>query len=128
MSDGNPNPPVSSDANATSAHPSPVDRIKAQALEAQVLEVLRTCYDPEIPVNIYELGLVYKVDIDPGGSVVIEMTLTSPMCPVAGAILAEVESKVRAIDGVAGASVVLVWDPPWSPDRMSEAARLQLNL
>lgn len=92
------------------------------------MEVLRTCYDPEIPVNIYELGLVYKVDIDPGGSVVIEMTLTSPMCPVAGAILAEVESKVRAIDGVAGASVVLVWDPPWSPDRMSEAARLQLNL
>lgn len=97
-------------------------------LKGKVIEVLETCYDPEIPVNIYELGLVYKIDVDPSGSVVITMTLTSPMCPVAGSLPPEIEDKVSAIDGVEQARVNLVWDPPWNPDMMTEAARLQLGM
>ena len=97
-------------------------------LREQVIEALRTCYDPEIPVNIYELGLVYSVDVDPQGVVKVVMTLTSPACPVAGSLPPEVEAKVKDVPGVAGASVDVVWDPPWNPSMMSEAARLQLNL
>lgn len=107
---------------------SPIDKVKAQALEAQVIEALRGCYDPEIPVDIYELGLIYGVDVDASGVVKIRMTLTSPACPVAGTLPPDVESKVQAIDGVTSAKVDLVWDPPWTPERMSEAARLQLNM
>ena len=97
-------------------------------LKSQVIEVLRTCYDPEIPVDIYELGLVYNINVDPSGNVVITMTLTSPGCPVAGILPGEVEDKVTAIDGVDNVTVELVWDPPWSPDRMTEAARLTLGM
>lgn len=107
---------------------SPIDKVKAQALEAQVIETLRSCYDPEIPVDIYELGLIYGVDVEASGVVNIRMTLTSPACPVAGTLPPDVESKVKAIDGVTSAKVELVWDPPWTPERMSEAARLQLNM
>ncbi len=107
---------------------SPIDHIKAQALEAQIIEVLRTCYDPEIPVDIYQLGLIYNVDVDAAGAVRIQMTLTSPACPVAGSLPPEVESRVNAVDGVTNAKVELVWDPPWTPERMSEAAKLQLNM
>lgn len=107
---------------------SPIDHIKAQALKAQILEVLHNCYDPEIPVDIYELGLIYNVDVDAAGAVLIQMTLTSPACPVAGSLPPEVESRVNAVDGVTNAKVELVWDPPWTPERMSEAAKLQLNM
>ncbi len=107
---------------------SPIDRIKAQALEAQVIEMLRTCYDPEIPVDIYELGLIYDGAVSAAGVVNIRMTLTSPACPVAGSLPPEVESKVKSVDAVTDATVEVVWDPPWTPERMSEAARLQLNL
>lgn len=107
---------------------SPIDQIKSQALEAQVIEMLRTCYDPEIPVDIYELGLIYDVDVNAAGVVNIRMTLTSPACPVAGSLPPEVESKVRAVSGVSEAKVEIVWDPPWTPERMSEAAKLQLNM
>ena len=100
---------------------------KTQVIEESVVEVLRTVYDPEIPVNVYELGLVYNIDVDPTGAVVIRMTLTSPMCPVAGSLPPEVESKVKAIPGVTSCRVDLVWDPPWTPDQMSEAAKLQLG-
>lgn len=106
---------------------SPIDNIKAQALESQIIETLRTCYDPEIPVDIYELGLIYHVDVKATGDALIQMTLTSPACPVAGSLPLEVESKVRRIDGIKDARVEVVWDPPWTPERMSEAARLQLN-
>jgi FeS assembly SUF system protein len=99
----------------------------AQDIEEKVVEVLRTVYDPEIPVNIYELGLVYGIDVDPTGVVVIRMTLTSPGCPVAGSLPYEVEARVKAIPGVTSCTVDLVWDPPWSPDQMSEAAKLQLG-
>ncbi len=97
-------------------------------IEEKVVEALRTVYDPEIPVNIHELGLVYGIDVGGDGRVVVRMTLTSPGCPVAGSLPPEVEAKIRKIPGVKSARVELVWDPPWSPEMMSEAARLQLGL
>lgn len=93
-----------------------------------VIEALKSCYDPEIPVNIYELGLIYGVYVDDEAVVTIEMTLTSPACPVAGSLPPEVESKIKAIPGVKSCVVKLVWDPPWDMGMMSEEARLQLNL
>lgn len=98
------------------------------ALEAQVVEALRTCFDPEIPVNIYELGLIYGITADPSGVVGIRMTLTSPNCPAAGSLPGEVQEKVKTIPGVKEATVEVVFDPPWDPSRMSEAARLELGL
>jgi FeS assembly SUF system protein len=97
-------------------------------LQERVIDVLRTCFDPEIPVNIYELGLIYDVDIDSEANVGIRMTLTSPGCPVAGSLPGEVQSKVASVIGVKSAKVDLVWDPAWRPDRMSEAAKLQLGM
>ena len=96
-------------------------------LEFRVIDALRTCYDPEIPVNIYELGLIYKIEIDSSDNVTIRMTLTSPMCPVAGSLPGEVEQKVQSIQGVNSARVDLVWDPAWNPSMMTEAAKLQLG-
>jgi FeS assembly SUF system protein len=93
-----------------------------------VVAVLRTVFDPEIPVNIHELGLIYDLKVSPEGSVAIRMTLTSPACPVAGALPEEVRQKVAAVPGVKDAKVELVWDPPWDMSRMSEAAQLQLGL
>jgi FeS assembly SUF system protein len=98
------------------------------ALRDQVIEVLRTVYDPEIPVNIHEMGLVYEVTVDDDANVHILMTLTSPMCPVAESLPPEVEEKVAAIEGVAKATVEITWDPPWDPEMMSEAARLELGM
>jgi FeS assembly SUF system protein len=98
------------------------------ALGERVIDVLRTVYDPEIPVNIFELGLIYKVDIDDANHVQIEMTLTSPACPVAGSLPGEVESKVSSVEGVESAAVELVWDPPWNPSMMTEEAQLELGM
>jgi FeS assembly SUF system protein len=98
-------------------------------LEGRVIAALRTVYDPEIPVNIYDLGLVYDLDVDAGkGSVHIRMTLTAPGCPVAQSFPATVERAVKAVKGVQDARVELVWEPPWSRERMSEAARLELGM
>ena len=97
-------------------------------LRESVVEALKTVYDPEIPVNIYELGLVYKIDITEEDHVLVEMTLTSPACPVAGTLPGEVESKVRSVSGVKEATLELVWDPPWDTGKMSEAAQLQLGI
>jgi FeS assembly SUF system protein len=94
----------------------------------RIAEALATVFDPEIPVNIYELGLIYGIDIDTTGGVSIRMTLTSPSCPSAQMLPRLVQSRVAAVPGVAEARVEVVWDPPWSPDRMSEAARLELGL
>jgi FeS assembly SUF system protein len=105
-----------------------VNSLNHTVIEAQVLDALRTCYDPEIPVNVYELGLVYEVVVDETASVSIKMTLTSPHCPAVQSLPAEIESKVRAITGVTDVKVDLVWDPPWDPSKMSEAARLQLGM
>jgi FeS assembly SUF system protein len=99
-----------------------------RALEATIVEVLRTVYDPEIPVNIYELGLIYEIAIDPESRVKVKMTLTAPGCPVAGSLPGEVEGKIESIPQVKDAEVELVWDPPWDKSRMSEAAMLDLGL
>ena len=101
--------------------------VNANNLEAQVIEALRACYDPEIPVNIYELGLIYEVKVEPSGSIRVVMTLTSPHCQAAVELPAEVESRVRDVPGVTDARIEVVWDPPWDPSRMSEAAKLQLG-
>ncbi len=95
---------------------------------AAVIDVLKGVYDPEIPVNIYELGLIYGVEIDADGHCEIEMTLTAPACPVAGILPPEVEYRVSQVEGITSAHVEVVWDPPWSMERMSEAARLMLGL
>lgn len=97
-------------------------------LRERVIDVLRTCYDPEIPVNIYELGLIYDVDVDEQSAVKINMTLTSPGCPVATSLPPEVENKVKAVPGVTAAKVEVVWEPAWTPEKMSEAAKLQLGV
>ena len=101
---------------------------ESEQLRKEIVRVLRTIHDPEIPVNIYDLGLVYNIEIDNAGSVQILMTLTSPACPVAGMLVAQVETKVKTMEAISDAHVELVWDPPWTVDRMSEAARLELNL
>jgi FeS assembly SUF system protein len=100
-----------------------------KAIEEKIVTALRTIYDPEIPLNIYDLGLIYGIEVDGQTSKVrICMTLTAPACPVAGQLVAEVETKVESIDEVPSAEVELVWDPPWSREMMSEAAQLELGL
>jgi len=97
-------------------------------IEEAIVEALRTVYDPEIPVNIYELGLIYDIDLQAEGAVHVKMTLTSPACPVAGSLPGEVQRKVEEVPGVSSAEIELVWDPVWNPSMMSEAARLQLGM
>jgi len=97
-------------------------------LKGSIVAILKTVYDPEIPVDIYEMGLIYQVDLRDGGNVYLRMTLTSPMCPVAETLPPEVEAKVRTVEGVNDVELELVWDPPWNPSMMSEAARLELGM
>ena len=105
------------------------DEIRSkEEIEKAVVEMLKTVYDPEIPVDIYELGLVYNIDVRDDRSVEVRLTLTSPMCPVAGSLPPEVEAKVAQVEGVTASSVDLVWDPPWNPSMMSEAAKLELGM
>jgi FeS assembly SUF system protein len=105
-----------------------MESINELVIEAQVLDALRTCFDPEIPVNIYDLGLVYEVTVEEGGAVTVVMTLTSPHCPAVQSLPAEIEQKVRGVAGVTDVKIDLVWDPPWDQSKMSEAARLQLGM
>ena len=107
---------------------SPVAVDPNASLEERVVAALHSVYDPEIPVDIYELGLIYDLKVDPSGAVAIRMTLTSPGCPVAGSLPGEVRSKVEAVPGVTSATVDLVWEPPWGKERMSEAAQLTLGM
>jgi FeS assembly SUF system protein len=126
-----PEPPAAAAPSAPSPAPQTDVRHSPEAIErieTEVIEALESCYDPEIPVNIYELGLIYDVDIKPNGAVTVKMTLTSPACPVAGSLPPEVETKIRFIPGVTSARVELVWEPPWDKNMMTEAARLQLGL
>jgi FeS assembly SUF system protein len=97
-------------------------------MKMEIVKVLQMCFDPEIPVNIYDLGLIYDIDIDAEKNVNINMTLTSPACPVAGTLPGEVESNVREIPDVNDVTVEVVWEPPWNPEMMSEAAKLELNM
>ncbi len=96
-------------------------------LEESVIEALRQIYDPEIPVNIYDLGLIYKVEVDADKKVLITMTLTTPHCPVAESMPQEVELRASYVEGIQDAEVLLVWDPPWDPSKMSEEAKLELG-
>ncbi len=97
------------------------------ALQDKIVEKVRTCYDPEIPVNIYDLGLIYEVKVEPTAHVYVKMTLTAPGCPAAGYLPGEVEDKISLVPGIKGVKVEVVWDPPWDKSRMSEAAKLQLG-
>ncbi len=97
-------------------------------LEPKVIEAISEVYDPEIPVNIWELGLIYDLRVDPGGAVAVRMTLTAPACPSAQTLPVEVERRVREVEGVTDVTVEVVWEPPWTTDRMSEAAKLQLGM
>ena len=99
-----------------------------EMIRKRVIDGLRTVFDPEIPVNVYELGLIYDVKVDDDGRAYIRMTLTSPMCPAAELLPPEVEARARSVAGVTSVELELVWDPPWTPDRMSEAARLDLGM
>lgn len=105
-----------------------VDPAKTAELQPQIVEVIKTVFDPEIPVDIYELGLIYEIKADAEGKVLVEMTLTSPACPSAQQIPSEVRYKVKSIPGVTEAWVDIVWEPPWDKDRMSEAAKLSLGM
>ena len=97
-------------------------------IKNQVIEEVKKIYDPEIPVNIYELGLIYKVEVDETNKVSIDMTLTSPNCPVAESLPKEVKDNIMKVEGVSDVNLNLVWEPPWDKDKMSEAAKLELNL
>ena len=116
-----PAPVPSQKSSSSSASRSP--------LEQKVIdEALKKCFDPEIPVNIWELGLIYSVTVSPEGAANVKMTLTAPACPVAGSLPGEVEAKVKAVPGITGAKVELVWDPPWNADMMSRVARVMLGM
>ena len=106
-----------------SAHTAAQDELKTR-----VIEKLRTIFDPEVPVNIYDLGLIYQLDVRAGGDVYVRMTLTAPNCPVAQSFPDLVQNALWLVDGVSGVEVELVWEPPWSQEQMTEAARLQLGL
>ena len=97
-------------------------------IKNQVIEEVKKIYDPEIPVNIYELGLIYKIEVDERNKVNIDMTLTSPNCPVAESLPKEVKDNLLKVEGVSDVNLNLVWEPPWDKDRMSEAAKLELNI
>lgn len=130
---GNPTTPSqATDARASAAAPTDAQPAQPQSprqreIELKVLGALRTIYDPEIPVNIYDLGLIYEVRVDETDAVYVKMTLTAPACPVAGSLPGEVEAKIESIPEVRTAEVELVWEPPWSKDRMSESAMLDLG-
>ena len=98
-----------------------------QALTGKVVEAMRKCYDPEIPVNIYDLGLIYETKIEPTGVVHVKMTLTAPGCPAAGVLPGEVEDRIRVLPTVTDVKVDVVWDPPWTKEMMSESAKLQVG-
>jgi len=104
-----------------------MQKISKQELEEKIIQTLKTCYDPEIPVDIFELGLIYEIAIDDDHNVNIKMTLTSPMCPVAGSLPPEIQEKIKTIPEVTNARVDVVWSPPWDKDMMSEVAKVELG-
>lgn len=123
-----PAPPAPAAPPAPPPLTEPLTVEQVQGLKDRIVAALHTCFDPEIPVNIYELGLIYEINIESTGAVGIRMTLTSPACPVAGSLPPDVQRKIAALPQVTSARVDVVWDPPWDKDRMSEAAKLQLGI
>ena len=111
-------------ADGTSAAPAVVD---TQAIKTEIIARIKTVYDPEIPVDIWEMGLIYSIDVSPTGEVNVKMTLTAPACPSAEELPGMVETRVASVSGVTKAKVEVVWDPPWDKDKMSEAAKLRLG-
>lgn len=105
-----------------------METINKQELEEKIIQTLKTCYDPEIPVDIFELGLIYEIRIADDAEVNVKMTLTSPACPVAGSLPPEVESKLRAIPEIKNVKIELVWSPPWDRDMMSDIAKVELGM
>ena len=122
--------PEDSPANALSQSVSDIspDQAKMDEIAPKVIEALKTVYDPEIPVNIFEMGLIYDVLVDANGQVGVKMTLTAPACPAAQSLPVEVRDKARSVEGVTDAKVEVVWDPPWTQERMTDAAKLQLGM
>lgn len=125
-----PDPKAEGEASASGSrsHRATAESSSSSGLRQSIIAAIRTIYDPEIPVNIYDLGLIYSLQIDRTGAVQVQMTLTAPACPVAGSLPAEVERTIQQVPGVDSVQVELVWDPPWSAQRMSEAARLELGI
>jgi FeS assembly SUF system protein len=135
MSEGRPTPPASdaptggtTETAGTSGGSSALPPEEVARLGDEIVTALKTVYDPEIPADIYELGLIYKVDIGDERAITVDMTLTTPNCPSAAELPAMVENAVASVPGVGGVKVNLVWDPPWDPSRMSDEARLVLNM
>jgi FeS assembly SUF system protein len=120
--------PAPAEPEPTSAAEPASGPVEPAELEKRIVAKLQTIFDPEIPVNIHELGLIYGIDIAPEGAVAIRMTLTSPSCPAAASLPSEVRCKTAAVPGVASVQLDLVWEPPWDPSRMSEASRLELGI
>ena len=120
-----PEPAAPKSEESPSFSTDPLQTLKFKPL---IIEAISKVYDPEIPVNIYELGLVYDIDVDPGANAWVRMTLTAPACPSAQTIPVEVERRVREVSGINDVRVEIVWDPPWTKDRMSETAKLALGL
>jgi FeS assembly SUF system protein len=121
-------PPTDAADGGPAKPPEIISAIEDSVMEADIIEKLRTIYDPEIPVNIYDLGLIYRVEISPEKDVTVDMTLTAPGCPVAGTMPPQVQQAVASVEGIKSAKVNLVWEPAWTKDRMSEAAKLQLGM
>lgn len=113
--------------SGAAAEGTPLDPLAVKELKEKIVDAISTIYDPEIPVNIYELGLIYEVQVLPMGNIWVQMTLTSPACPVAGSLPGEVEDMVRSVDGVKEAEIDLTFDPPWDQEMMSEEAKLELG-
>ncbi|MEK7269962.1 MAG: iron-sulfur cluster assembly protein [Planctomycetota bacterium] len=120
-------PPPAAPVPPAAPPSSPLPAAELDRIRKQIDVELKSCYDPEIPVNVQDLGLVYALDVAPDGSITITMTLTAPGCPLADLIVEQVRSRLASIPGVPSAGVKLTWDPPWTPERMSAAAKLQLG-
>jgi len=121
-------PLTDNDSAASPSDTGPSEPIDKEDLKNRIVEAMKTIYDPEIPINVYDIGLIYKIEPQDDGIVQLTMTLTTPNCPAAGILPGEVESKARTVDGVRGVEFELTFDPPWTPDLMSEGARLELGL
>jgi FeS assembly SUF system protein len=120
--------PLARDIQAPVPEPAAPGSPELEAFTGKLVDALKTVYDPEIPVDIYELGLIYKVDVSDNKDVVVDMTLTAPNCPVAGEMPGNVQAALQTVDGIGEVTVNMVFDPPWTPDRMSEEAKLELNM
>jgi len=123
-----PPPPAETAEETDVAKPKPDGSIDTEAVKEDIVKALKTVYDPEIPVDIYELGLIYEIKVEEDGNTHIEMTLTAPNCPAAGILPGQVESSARGVEGVYDVKLDLVFEPPWTPERMSEAAKLELGM